>query len=284
MAKRIGFISPVDHLSGNLSGKQSLEYPTSNNRAFEAPDGKQYAQNYKPRFIGAMRKSDGMTYFAVKTKSAVKNTTATRLAMAALGAAGSLSAVLMEHSVYGAALLNEYNYRKAHGATTAKSFRAWLVEVYRGEFLKKSDVLVVQSMATPGSLIQFNNPYNTTQYDPERDITLPMEILVKFWKQLCANPITFHVGLDKGIAKRSDTFATMIASNYNVLGMQSLTIGGESHVCSAGSTTEAGFKLEYDTGLGLPGEIYPSNSILGYSDQTTEAIGPDALLWTAYGE
>lgn len=280
--KRVVFISPVDHLSGNLSGKQELEYAENDNRAFEAPDGVQYARNYKPRFIGAHRAKDGRNYFQVRTKSAVKNTTATRLAMAALGAAGSLSVVLMDHAVYGAALLNEYNYRKAHGTTTAKSFRAWLVEVYRGEFLKKTSTL--QVFTYNGALISINNPYNTTQYDPERDITLPMEILVKFWKQLCSNPITFHVGLDKGIARNGDTFGTMIASNYNVLGMQSLTVGGTGIIASVGSTTEAGFKLQFQAGGMPPGEIGPSAQILQYSDQTTESIGPDALLWTAYGE
>lgn len=71
---RIRFISPVEALQGNLSGSQKLVYPTSDNKAWDSPDGKQFARNYTPRFIGAMRAASGKTYFAVKARSAVNMT------------------------------------------------------------------------------------------------------------------------------------------------------------------------------------------------------------------
>lgn len=61
-----------------MSGKQKLVYPTSDNKAWESPDGKQYARNYTPRFIGAMRAASGKTYFAVKARSAVNMTESVR--------------------------------------------------------------------------------------------------------------------------------------------------------------------------------------------------------------
>lgn len=75
---RIRFISPVEALQGNMSGKQKLVYPTSDNKAWESPDGKQFARNYTPRFIGAMRAASGKTYFAVKARSAVNMTESVR--------------------------------------------------------------------------------------------------------------------------------------------------------------------------------------------------------------
>lgn len=217
MAKLIGFIPGIAEMRGNISGSQNLEYPTSNNKAYAAPDGKHFATNYKPRYIACKRASDGLTYFQVKQRSAIKNTAASRLAMAALGAAGSLSAVLLENEAYRPALEAEYTARKAAGRTSAKSFRAWLVEVYRVEFLKKGSTLNV--ITGVGSLISINNPFNTTQYDPAQDVTLPMEILVKFWSVLCSSPLFFSVSGMKGIAKVDDDFQTIVESNYNSLGM-----------------------------------------------------------------
>lgn len=219
MAKLIGFIPGIAEMRGNISGSQELEYPMSNNKAYAAPDGKHFATNYKPRYIACKRASDGLTYFQVKQRSAIKNTTASRLAMAALGAAGSLSAVLLENQTYRPALEAEYEARKAAGRTKAKSFRAWLVEVYRVEFLKKGSTL--QVITSNGALIQINNPFNTEQYDPAQDVTLPMDILVKFWAVLCADPIFFSVSGMKGIAKETSDFDTILAGNYNNLGLTS---------------------------------------------------------------
>lgn len=217
MAKLIGFIPGIAEMRGNISGSQNLEYPTNDNKAYAAPDGKHFATNYKPRYIACKRASDGLTYFQVKQRSAIKNTTASRLAMAALGAAGSLSAVLLENQVYRPALEAEYTARKAAGRTSAKSFRAWLVEVYRVEFLKKGSTLNV--ITGEGTMISFNNPFNTTQYDEDQDITLPMEILVKFWSVLCSNPIIFTISGMKAIGHAGDDFEAVIASNYNNLGL-----------------------------------------------------------------
>lgn len=83
--KRIEFIAPVEALRGNMSGSQTLVYAENDNPAYDAPDGRQYARNYKPRYIGYRRAKDGAVYFGVKRKSATKVDTASKITMAALG-------------------------------------------------------------------------------------------------------------------------------------------------------------------------------------------------------
>lgn len=84
----IEYIAPVESMRGNLSGKQSLEYPLSNGSAWDTPDnGISYARNYAPRYVGAKRVASGRNYFAVKRKSGVNLTLAQRKMMAALGVA-----------------------------------------------------------------------------------------------------------------------------------------------------------------------------------------------------
>lgn len=61
-------------MRGNLSGKQKLVYPTSDNKAWLSPDGKQFARNYRPRYVGAKRSASGKVYFGVKARSAVNMT------------------------------------------------------------------------------------------------------------------------------------------------------------------------------------------------------------------
>lgn len=217
MSKRIDFIAGIDAMRGNISGKQELEYPNSGNRAYEAPNGKHFATNYKPRYIACKRASDGLAYFQVKLRSAIKNTAASRLAQAALGAAGSLSAVIIKDSYRGPIYEAEYLEQKQSGMTTAKSFRAWLVEKFRVEFLKKGANLTI--VTTRGTLLQLNNPFNTVQYDPAQDVTLPMQILVKFWSVLCSNPVIFTISGLKAIAHSGDDFNKVVNGNYNNLGL-----------------------------------------------------------------
>lgn len=83
--KRIEFIAPVEALRGNMSGKQTLVYAQNDNPAYDAPEGRQYARNYKPRYIGYRRAKDGAVYFGVKRKSATMVDAASKITMAALG-------------------------------------------------------------------------------------------------------------------------------------------------------------------------------------------------------
>ena len=97
--KRIEFIAPVEALRGNLSGKQTLVYAQNDNPAFDAPEGRQYARNYKPRYIGYRRLKDGAVYFGVKRKSATKVDAASKITMAALGTIQDLKSTFKDESI-----------------------------------------------------------------------------------------------------------------------------------------------------------------------------------------
>lgn len=97
--KRIEFIAPVEALRGNMSGSQTLVYAENDNPAYEAPDGRQYARNYKPRYIGFRRAKDGAVYFGVKRKSATKINKAAKITMAALGTIQDLKNTFKDDSI-----------------------------------------------------------------------------------------------------------------------------------------------------------------------------------------
>lgn len=97
--KRIEFIAPVEALRGNMSGSQTLFYATNDNPAYDAPEGRQYARNYKPRYIGFRRAKDGAVYFGVKRKSATKIDKAAKITMAALGTIQDLKNTFKDDSI-----------------------------------------------------------------------------------------------------------------------------------------------------------------------------------------
>lgn len=97
--KRIEFIAPVEALRGNMSGKQTLVYAQNDNPAYDAPEGRQYARNYKPRYIGYRRAKDGAVYFGVKRKSATKVDAASKITMAALGTIQDLKKTFKDEDI-----------------------------------------------------------------------------------------------------------------------------------------------------------------------------------------
>lgn len=221
MAKRIEFIAPVEAMRGNLSGKQELLYAQNDNPAFEAPDGKQFARNYQPRFIGAKRSSTGLKYFAVRTKNAVNNSLRSRSTQAYLGAASAISAAVIGTpsiwATYQIILTNEYNYRKSHGTTKAKTIRAFLTELFVDELKDMNIYLITYLQSNPGTIVSIGNPYNLTQFDEDRDPSIADETLVKFWTLLAENAITFKVGQFKGVAHNGDLWQAYVQEDYNTI-------------------------------------------------------------------
>ena len=94
MAKRVFMIAPFEAMSGNLSGDQNLQYAENNNPAYEAPNGTQYARNYRTRYVGARRGRDGLVYFQVKQTTATVLTPSTRRTMAILGVTAAIRSAL----------------------------------------------------------------------------------------------------------------------------------------------------------------------------------------------
>lgn len=245
MAKSYRMLSPFAVVTGNVSGAQDLEYPLNGGSAFDAPAGsKQYAQNYKPRFIMHERKSDGKLYFQLRQRSCVHKTTKSILAMAALGAAGAIIGAILadKSSALYIALQDAYVSTKPTKDGKAMSFRKWLSDAFMPQLKAKSPILFrpYNNGGTP-AIIALNNPFvsgGTAQYN----VTISDDVLVKFWSVLANNPIVFTVDGAKGISHAGDTFADVIASDYNVLGLSAeadtthVMLGNQYVVYPDGST------------------------------------------------
>lgn len=220
--KRIEFIAPVEAMRGNLSGAQNLKYPTQNNKAFESPEGSvNYARNYTSRFIGAKRASDGLKFFAVKTKTATHITTRSLQAMALLGGAGAMYAALVRNkaSQTYAGIYAQWVELQNIGET--RSFREFVMDAFRRMLVAKSKNVAFTG-PRPGA-ITVNNPWIGEQ---TADVTISREILVKFWAQLSTNGITFEVAGMKGIAGSEDTFVDVIDDDLkNVLNIEDTQVG-----------------------------------------------------------
>lgn len=99
MAKRVFMIAPFEAMTGNLSGDQDLQYAENNNPAYEAPNGTQYARNYRTRYVGARRGRDGLVYFQVKQTTATVLTPTTRRTMAILGVTAAIRSAMQTSGV-----------------------------------------------------------------------------------------------------------------------------------------------------------------------------------------
>lgn len=233
MAKRFKMLAPFDSISGNVSGAQKLAYPNNGQGAYEGPAGKNYAQNYKPRFIMNERKSDGRLYYQVKQRSATTITARSKRAMAVLGGCGAIIGAILKDktSTMYQALYQAWLVTKPFSTKTGEpsSLREYLSAFIMGALRTKAAVISVlwNNNGTP-AFITINNPFvsgGTGTYDVE----ISIEVLVKFWSELANDPITFQVeGIGTGVAHNGDSFETLVTAAYNNLGIA--VVGSTSYV------------------------------------------------------
>lgn len=168
--KRIEFIAPVEALRGNMSGSQTLVYADNDNPAYDAPEGRQYARNYKPRYIGFRRAKDGAVYFGVKRKSATKVDAASRLIMAAMGSLQPLKNTLKEKTITVGAVqgtvwnfvLAAYNIAVEEGdIPPTLSFEKWSDQQLLDMLRYKGSVITLKPFKAPSQLsFSIYNPYS----------------------------------------------------------------------------------------------------------------------------
>lgn len=257
--RRIKYIAPVESMQGNLSGNQVLEYALNNNPAFEAPDGRQYARNYRASYIANRRARDGRAYFSVKTKSAVNNTDSARVTQAALGAAANLASRLFgldEWAITRQTVIDSFENAKAKGRTKASSARNFFIEYAAPCFAAKQSEILVPVFEADGTYTAYwgcVNPFvGEGQYDEEQDIWVDNFTLVKFWLQLARStntnlttPKYYYVGGQKGICfvgafDTGNSFSQIIAGGWNVLGLTTGTVGSTANVVKKGELYVAG--------------------------------------------
>lgn len=235
--KRIEFIAPVEAMRGNLSGRQRLQYADHNNPAWDAPEGKHYARNYKPRFIGAKRASNGMTYFSTRTKHAINNTEASRLVQATMPAASALYDNVIHNLTWVAPFMNLYNLSaaKANGDSLYK----WCCDTAVSAFKRKAvSVIFTEFDQAAGVMrrMRFTNPFVNGS-----GITEPNEfpedfdpvVLDKFWDTLSPTGARFVVEGMQGIFFQDMTWENLITAyggTYNILGATTEEVGANDYV------------------------------------------------------
>lgn len=211
-------IAPFDTPRGNLSGTQILQYAENNNPAFQAPLGRQYARNYKTRYIGAKRSSDGLSYFMVKTKSATFIKAETLQNMALMGGAGAIiAAILADKSSTAYLMVVDAWEKRTNKSVTLRKF---MTDIIRTGLASKAPDFIF--LTTAGA--QIANPWNTSAQAAIK-VEISQEVLVKFWLQLGSNgtsaaPIYFTVAGMKGISFFGQSFSDLIAiPSINILGL-----------------------------------------------------------------
>lgn len=198
-------IAPFDALTGNISGTRKLKYNDKLNPAWDAPDGQQYAKNYKPRYIGIYRAKTGKTTFSVKEKTATTLNAASRRRMAAMGGTCAMyneNGWTFPLTVYDRAILlfKELKARNPE-LTYRKAFFGYL---YNG-LLNRQEVITIPGMQGYIPDIQVGNPW------AQSPAVTPMlvsddEIFFKFFTQLAPYGSSYTVDGKKAYYYTGDTW------------------------------------------------------------------------------
>lgn len=222
--KRIEFAFPVEAMRGTMGSKQDLRYAENDNKAFESPAGKvNYARNYEPRVVGAKVARTGLKYFAVKTKAAFKNTAQALKQCALMGATSAIYGISIADATLKAQL--EAAFALAVASGYEGTFHKWVTNNIRAKLKANAPTIVIAIGAVSVNL--GNNPYS----DASTAIAITSKMLVKFWKQLCADGIQFNVGNEIGIGFSDTEFDAIIDNQrINVLGLSSSVVGGVSYI------------------------------------------------------
>lgn len=227
--KRIEFIAPVAAMRGNLSGAQTLVYAKKDNPAWDAPEGKSYARNYKPRFIGAKRVATGATIFQTKVRSAINNSIKAKIAQAVLGSIPMLlSGVERNLSLNGNLFAC---YQASREKVEGYSLRKYFIEKVRSQVERGAATISIVERTSSGVVTcSFANPYIKPGTSTAPDILFDSAIVDKFFDQL-SNGFRFKIeGVGKGLAFSGWEFGTIKDNpKYNVLGVKDTEVAGEQY-------------------------------------------------------
>jgi len=225
--RSIEFLAPVESMRGNLSGNQVLEYPTQNNRAWDAPSGKvSFARNYNTRYIGAKRSATGLKYFAVKQRHAVNNSLAARTQQAVFAAAQAYyEYIIKDITVY----LEALERFKTSGAT---SFRSFVVS-YVADFLRVGRNMF--GFVSGGVLLR--NMWKDISLETTTPVPISKDLVVKFWNELSGGGV-YYIGRQMGILPDEGVNTTQLIAEtfqgtagwYNILNLSTITVDNKEYV------------------------------------------------------
>ena len=214
--KRIQFISPLDFLTGNISGSQDLEYPDNNNKAFYSPLGTlNYAKNYQPRFIAYQIRQSNRRYFNIRTKTAFHATTRAMKAVSLLGGAGAMYASLLNNK-------STTTYQQIHAQWEAlralgmtDTFRQYVMGKLRAMIVAHAEDTVFSGPAT-GQPSVINPWFEGSQTSA---LLISESIIVKFWTYLAENGSSCTIDNATCVFKMGDNWSDVLNSDYDFLNL-----------------------------------------------------------------
>ena len=223
-------IAPFDVLTGNISGTRKLKYNDKMNPAWDAPDGQQYARNYKPRYVGIYRAKTGKTTFIVKEKSATNLNASSRRRMAAMG--GTCAMYNENGWRFPLTVLSRAQllFRELQARNPELTYRKAFFDYLYNGLLNRQEVITIPGMQGYIDDIQVGNPWAQ-----EPSVT-PMglsddEIFYKFFMQLAQYGITYTVDGKTGYAYINMTFAQVIANEkLNTVPLATHVVGSQTYV------------------------------------------------------
>lgn len=222
--KVISFIQPVESMRGSFGNKQDLRYAENDNKAFESPDGKvNFARNYQPTFIGAKVARTGLKYFAVKTKSAIKNTAAWRLLAALMGAMSAIYGWVLKQTAIFDQLMAQYTLAVQAGYDG--TFHKWVGAGIRASLAAKAATITVVGPTETVTL--GNNPFSNAA----NAITISSKNLSKFWTALTPGGVSFYIDDKQAIMLQEGGLQQVLnTARINILGLDAQEAGSGVYI------------------------------------------------------
>lgn len=243
--KKLNVAYPFESMQGKLGTKQDLRYAENDNKAFYSPEGKvNYARNYKPVMVAARVARTGLNYFAIKTKAAFKNTAASRLLCALMGATSAIYGWVIKQLTLMSQLYTQYGFAVKEGFDG--TFRKWIVNGLRDALASKAATLTI--VGPTATITVGTNPFSAAA----EAIEISQRILVKFWKELNPGGVTFMIDGKTGIFEDGIDFSFIIETpRINVLNLTSdetdhILMGGRYVLDPDGEYVEEGFNPVLD--------------------------------------
>lgn len=223
--KKLNVAYPFESMQGKLGTKQDLRYAENDNKAFYSPEGKvNYARNYKPVMVAARVARTGLNYFAIKTKAAFKNTAASRLLCALMGATSAIYGWLIKQLMLMSQLYTQYGFAVKEGFDG--TFRKWVVNGLRDALASKAAMLTI--VGPTATVTIGTNPFS----DAAEAIEISNRILVKFWNELTPTGFSFTVDGKTGISSEDVTFETIV--NFDRINVLQLSVDGNKKILMDG--------------------------------------------------
>lgn len=169
MAKRVAYISPVDYMSGSVSGRQLMTFGENEVDAYETTTPT-IANAYRAKLVLRYHKRTRLRCFQVRTQYTANVTDKSRLNLATMGGAGAIyAAIVRERGV----LYNECVAATPKGMT----LRSFIVPILRAGLAGKIEVIRIAEGVT------VNNPW----ISGTQSVQVPQSIIDKFAPVLSNN-------------------------------------------------------------------------------------------------